>query len=177
MGAILRTLRVAASGLLTGLLLGTLGLATLVAANVWDDRRRMGDTADEPAYLSAVWSALAEPRFLPYWAAVGAAGAANGGVGAWAALRGNRGTAPVIAIPLLLLLFPLAVFVQYPSGSKSWGGRCSWSCSSGCSYGWREGSARRWGGGRGRPNETLRQTGHATKALAEFIAVPAGAGW
>ena len=37
----LRTLRVAASGLLTGLLIGILGVVTFVGAIVWDDRRRM----------------------------------------------------------------------------------------------------------------------------------------
>jgi hypothetical protein len=117
----LRTLRVAASGLLTGLLLGTLGVVTFAAANTWDDRRRLSDTKGEPPYLSAMWSALTDRRALPCWAATVAAGAVNGVVGAWAGRRGNRRAAPVAAVPLLLLLFPLAAFVRYPSDSKSWG--------------------------------------------------------
>jgi hypothetical protein len=118
----LQTLRVAASGLLAGLLIGILGVVTFAAANTWDDRRRMSDTTEEPPYLSAVWSALTDRLALPYWAATAAAGAVNGGVGAWAGRRGNRRAAPVAVVPLLLLLYPLAAFVRYPSDSKSWGG-------------------------------------------------------
>jgi hypothetical protein len=121
-GAMLRTLLVAASGVLAGLLVGTLGVVTFAAANVWDDRRRMSDTTEEPPYLSAVWSALTDRRVLPYLAAAAAAGAVNGGIGAWAGWRGSRRAAPVVAVPLLLLSFPLAICVRNPSDSKTWGG-------------------------------------------------------
>ncbi|HEX4592274.1 MAG TPA: hypothetical protein VH120_20230 [Gemmataceae bacterium] len=109
----LRALPVAAS---------LLGVATFAAANTWDDRRRMSDTTEEPPYLSAVWSTLMDRHALPYWAATVAAGAVNGMAGAWSGLRGNRRAAPVAVVPLLLLLYPLALFVQHPDNSKSWVG-------------------------------------------------------
>lgn len=53
-----RTLRASAYGLLTGLLVSILGWVVLVAAFVWDDRRRMSDLSEEPAYVTVVWSKL-----------------------------------------------------------------------------------------------------------------------
>ena len=116
----LRMLRVVASGLMSGLLIGILGPTIGVAAGVWDDRRRMSDTTDEPPYPSAVWSALTNRRALPYWAALTAMGAANGMIGALAGWRGYRRMAPVVALPLLPLLIPLMSFVENPADSKRW---------------------------------------------------------
>jgi hypothetical protein len=103
----LRTLRVVASGLLGGLLIGILGVIVFVAACVRDKQLE--------------WTALTDERLLPYWAVVVAAAAANSELGALAGRRGNRRSAPVAVIPLLLLLYPLATFVECPSDSKSWG--------------------------------------------------------
>jgi hypothetical protein len=118
----LRTLRVAASGLVTGLLTSILGVVTFAAANVWDNRRRMSDTTDEPPYLSAVWSALTDRRALPYWAAIAAAVAVNGGIGAWAGSRGSRRAALVAVVPILLVLCALAYWALGLSDPKAWGG-------------------------------------------------------
>ena len=117
----LRALRIAASGLVSGFLLGTLGPVVFAAANAWDDRRRMSDTADEPPYLSAVWSALSDRRVLPYWAAVAAAAAVNGAIGALAGWRGIRRVAPTVVVPFLLLALPLMSYADDPSDSKTWG--------------------------------------------------------
>jgi hypothetical protein len=116
----LRTLRVAASGLLTGLLTSILGAVTFVSATVWDYRRRMSDTTDEPPYLSALWSALTDQRALPFWAALVAVFAMNSGIGAWAGSRGSRRAAPVTVVPILLVLCALAYWVLGPSNPKSW---------------------------------------------------------
>lgn len=102
-----RSIRVTAFGLLAGLLIGILGPITFVAACVWDDRLE--------------WSALTDERLLPYWTAVAAAGAANGGIGAWAGRLGYRRATPVVWVPLLLVLYPLVSFVRNPSDSKTWG--------------------------------------------------------
>jgi hypothetical protein len=117
-----RALRVAASGLVLGLLIGSLGPVVFVAANIWDDRRRTSDTSEEPPYLSKVWSVLVDQETLPYLAVVAASGAMNGGIGAWAGWRSNRGVTLIAAVPLMLFLFPLVIFAQNPSDSKMWGG-------------------------------------------------------
>jgi hypothetical protein len=115
----LRAFRVVASGLASGLLIGILGPVVGVAANVWDDRRRMTDTTEEPPYLSAVWSDLTDRRALPYWAALTGMGAANGVIGAWAGWRGYRRMAPVLAVPLGVLLLPVVRFARNPSASET----------------------------------------------------------
>jgi hypothetical protein len=117
----LRALRVTASGWVLGLLIGILGPVIGVAANVWDDRRRMSDTTDEPPYLSEVWSTLTNRRALPYWALLTGMGAANGMIGALAAWRGYFRMIPVLILPLLLFLFPLISFAENPSdlGARS----------------------------------------------------------
>ncbi len=117
----LRALRVATSGLVAGLLIGILGPVIFVAANTWDDRRRMSDTTDEPSYFSAVWSALSNREALPYWAGVAAAAAMNGVVGALVGWRGIRRAAPTVLVPLLLLGLPLRSYAENPSDSKTWG--------------------------------------------------------
>jgi hypothetical protein len=53
------------------------------------------------------------------------AGAANGGIGAWLGFKGFRRAAPVAVIPLLLLLYPLSLYLRYSSDSK-W---ASWSAA------------------------------------------------
>lgn len=119
-----RWLRATTFGLLVGLLIGILGWVVLVAAFVWDDRRRMSDLYEERGYFAAVWSALTNTGGLPFWAAVAAAGAANGGIGGWVAWRTGRcGVVSVLWVALLPLLLPLADYVDNPAGgSKSWGG-------------------------------------------------------
>jgi len=102
-----RAFLVTACGLLSGLLIGILGPITLVAALAWRVR--------------ASWSILTDEN-LPYWVAVGFIGAVNGGIGAWNGRRSDaRRPWPVCWVPLMLLLYPLAVFVQYPHNSKIWG--------------------------------------------------------
>lgn len=122
------TQRATAFGVLSGVLIAILGWVVLVAAYVWDDRRRMSDLSEEPAYLTAVWSRLTDTDGLPFWAAVGASvaalGAANGGIGGWAGCRtGRRDFLPVLWVALLPLLYPVAVYAKNPAGvSKLWGG-------------------------------------------------------
>ncbi len=117
-------LRATAFGLLAGLLIGTLGWVVLVSAFLWDDRRRMSDLSEEPAYLAAVWARLTDGAGLPFGAAVATLAAVNGAVGGWAAqLTGGRGVIPVLAVALTPLLFPVAVYAENPGGgSKWWGG-------------------------------------------------------
>jgi hypothetical protein len=116
----LRVVRVASSGLVLGLFIGILGPVIGVAANVWDDRRRMSDTTEEPRYLSVVWSTLTSAQALPYWVLLAGMGAANGVIGALAGWRGYRRLLPSLMLPLLLLLLPLVSFVEPKSDSKTW---------------------------------------------------------
>jgi hypothetical protein len=120
-GGEVRTLRVIGIGLASGLLIGILGPVIFIAANVWDDRRRMTDTTDEPAYLSAVRSSLTNSDLFPYLATVAVAGGVNGAIGAWVGWRGIRGPARTVAVPLLFLLLPMTSCAENPSDSKTWG--------------------------------------------------------
>lgn len=117
----LRTLRVITSGILTGLIISVLGMVTFAAACLWDDRRRMSDTTDEPPYLSALWSALTDQRALPFWTVVAAVFALSGGIGSWGGARGSRRVAPVSVIPFLMVLCVLAYWALGLSTPKAWG--------------------------------------------------------
>jgi hypothetical protein len=118
-----RTLRATAIGLLAGLLISILGWIVMISAFIWDNRRRMSDLSDEPAYFTVVWRSLTHKDSLPYWAVVAALGV-NGGIGGWSGCRtGRKGIVPVLWVALLPFLFPLAVYAENPAGgSKSWGG-------------------------------------------------------
>ena len=85
-----RDLRIVASGLLSGLLIGTLGLVAFVAVVFWDGRARLEDSNAKHPYWTAVWSALTDDHVLPYWAALAGAAGVNGGIGAWVGRSGNR---------------------------------------------------------------------------------------
>jgi hypothetical protein len=62
------------------------------------------------------------PEAIPFFAAGGALGAANGGVGTWAGWRwGSRPVGRLLWIPLLPPLYPLAIILQGGPDSKGAG--------------------------------------------------------
>jgi hypothetical protein len=137
------------AGAAVGLVAGVLAPVVFVAACVWDGR--------------TTWSALAEPEAVPYFAALVGLGILNGAVGAWDGWRSSAHRIwPVAWAPLQLFLFPLVLWAQDPSDSKSWGAALLvvgilapfvWVAG-------RIGQEIGVAGRRGRPNQDLQTSGH-----------------